>query len=118
MSFLSFLIGFFDQLRVNFFLKRDIRFYIMQYYFPIICAVFLSFISFWIAHESTPARVSLPLTTFLTLATMLDHIRTSSGYFGAADSLEIFLNISIVFVFSVMVEYGIVEAATFKSAEV
>ena len=117
-SFLSILIGYFDQLRINFFLKRDIRFYIMEYYFPIICAVFLSFISFWIAHESTPARVALPVTTFLTLTTMLDHVRASTSYFGSADALEIFLIVSVVFVFGVMVEYGIVEAVTFPSEEV
>jgi len=110
-------LAFFDQIRINFFLKRDIRFYIMEYYFPIICAVFLSFISFWIAHEATPARVALPVTTFLTLTTMLDHVRMSSGFFGTADALEIFLMVSVVFVVSVMVEYGIVEAVMLPSEE-
>ena len=90
----------------------------MEYYFPIICAVFLSFISFWIAHESTPARVALPVTTFLTLTAMLDHVRMSSGFFGTADALEVFLNVSIFFIFGVMVEYGIVEAAVAESKKV
>ena len=117
-NFISIFTGFFDQLRITLFLKREIRYYMMEYYFPIISAVFLSFVSFWIAHESAPARVSLPVTTFLTLSAMLDHVRTSAGYFGTADAVEIFLNVSIVFVFFVMVEYGIVEAVTFKSEEV
>ena len=86
----------------------------MEYYFPIICVVFLSFISFWIAHESTPARVALPVTTFLTLTAMLDHVRISSNIFGTADALEVFLNVSIFFIFGVMVEYGVVEAIASK----
>ena len=84
----------------------------MEYYFPIICVVFLSFISFWIAHEATPARVALPITTFLTLTAMLDHVRISSHFFGTTDALEVFLNVSVFFIFGVMVEYGIVEAVT------
>ena len=84
----------------------------MEYYFPIICVVFLSFISFWIAHESTPARVALPVTTFLTLTTMLDHVRISSNFFGTADALEVFLNVSVFFIFGVMIEYGIVGAVS------
>ena len=40
---------------------------------------------------------------------MLDHVRASSNVFGAAEALEVFLNVSIYFVFGVMVEYGIVE---------
>ena len=49
---------------------------------------------------------------------MLDHVRASSGFFGAADALEIFLNVSIFFIFGVMVEYGIVEAAVTESKKV
>lgn len=100
--------GIFDQVRINFTLKRDIRYYIMEHYFPITCAVFLSFMSFWISHESTPARVALPVTTFLTLTTMLDHVRASANISGTADVLEIFLNVSIFFVFGVMFEFGVI----------
>ena len=82
----------------------------MEYYFPIICAVFLSFISFWINHKATPARVALPVTTFLTLTTMLDHVRSSASLFGTADALEIFLNVSVFFVFGVLIEFSIVGA--------
>ena len=49
---------------------------------------------------------------------MLDHVQASSGFFGAADALEIILNVSIFFIFGVMVEYGIVEAAVTESKKV
>eukprot|EP00794_Sanderia_malayensis_P007279 gene7279-8090_t len=100
--------GSFDQLKVEFFLSRDIRYYIMEFYFPVVCVVFLSFTSFWIHYKATPARVALPVTTFLTLTSMLEHVRLSARIMGTAIALEIFLNISNVFVFANIIEYAIV----------
>ena len=80
----------------------------MEYYLPIIIVVSLSFMSFWIHYKATPARVALPVTTFLTLTKILEHVRISANIFGNADALEIFLNVSNIFVFTVMLEYGVV----------
>ena len=91
-----------------FYLKRDIRFYLMEYYFPIICLVFLSFVSFWIHFEATPARVALPVTTFLTLTKMVAHVRVNMDIYGTAHALEAFLNISVLFVFGVIFQFAIV----------
>ena len=46
---------------------------------PIICALvtILSWISFWINHEATAARVSLGITTVLTMTTISTNIRAS-----------------------------------------
>eukprot|EP00795_Rhopilema_esculentum_P000778 gene778-10507_t len=100
--------GIFDQLKVVFYLKRDIRFYLMEYYFPIICLVFLSFVSFWIHFKATPARVALPVTTFLTLTKMVAHVRVNMDIYGTAHALETFLNISVLFVFGVIFQFAIV----------
>ncbi len=100
--------GVFDQISLVFLLRRDIRYYIMEYYFPVICVVFLSFMSFWIHYKATPARVALPVTTFLTLTTMLEHVRSSASIIGTADALEIFLSGSNIFVFANIIEYALV----------
>ena len=39
---------------------------------------------------------------------MLEHVRQASGIIGSTAALEIFLNVSNVFVFAVMFQYGLV----------
>lgn len=104
----KFLVGWFDQVEVTLHLKRDIRYYTMEYYLPVIGMVMISFVSFWIHFQATPARVALPTTTLLTMNKMIHHIRSSSLLYGNAEALEIFLNTSMVFVTAVLLEYGIV----------
>ena len=89
-------------------LKRDLNYYIMEYYLPVLGMVVLSFVSFWIHFKAKPARVALPCTVFLAMNSMVHHIRSSSGIFGAAEALEIFLNASIAFVVAVLIEYSVV----------
>lgn len=45
-------------------------FYILQIYLPCMLIVALSWVGFWIDHRSTPARVSLGITTVLTVVTL------------------------------------------------
>ena len=63
-----------------FFLKRNIGYFIFQTYLPCILIVMLSWVSFWINHEATSARVALgntesvlPLPTHRRLLPRSDH---------------------------------------------
>ena len=55
---------------VKFYLRRDIGFFLIQVYVPSVLIVILSWVSFWINMESSPARVSIGLLTVLTTSTM------------------------------------------------
>ncbi|GIY04220.1 gamma-aminobutyric acid receptor subunit beta-like [Caerostris extrusa] len=73
----------YQRLSLSFELKRNIGYFIFQTYLPSILIVMLSWVSFWINHEATSARVALGITTVLTMTT----ISTGSALVSASDFL-------------------------------
>ena len=71
------LAGNFPCLKVRFSLKRQFGFYLLQTYIPSVLIVILSWVSFWISVDAVPARISLGVTTVLTMATQLTGSRTN-----------------------------------------
>ena len=57
--------GSFPCLEIRFILQRDIGYFLIQVYVPSILIVILSWVSFWINVDASPARVSLGLLTVL-----------------------------------------------------
>jgi Neurotransmitter-gated ion-channel transmembrane region len=51
--------GIYQRLSLSFKLQRNIGYFIFQTYLPSILIVMLSWVSFWINHEATSARVAL-----------------------------------------------------------
>ena len=49
----------FQRLSLSFKLQRNIGYFVFQTYLPSILIVMLSWVSFWINHEATSARVAL-----------------------------------------------------------
>ena len=68
---MSIVLGVFPCLEILFILRRDIGYFLIQVYVPSILIVILSWVSFWINVDASPARVSLGLLTVLTTAS--DH---------------------------------------------
>ena len=68
---LSFLLpsGKFTCLEVVFMFKRRLGYYLFHTYVPTCLIVIMSWISFWIKPEAVPARVTLGVTSLLTLST-------------------------------------------------
>ena len=58
-------------LHMQFHLERQYGFFMLQTYVPTILIVILSWISFWINMDAIPARISLGVTTVLTMATQM-----------------------------------------------
>ena len=56
---------------MEFGLKRNVLFFIMQTYVPSILLVMLSWVSFWINVNAVPARVALGITTVLSMTTLM-----------------------------------------------
>ena len=54
-----FIKGAYQRLSLSFILQRNIGYFLFQTYLPSILIVILSWVSFWINHEATSARVAL-----------------------------------------------------------
>ncbi|RWS21142.1 glutamate-gated chloride channel-like protein, partial [Leptotrombidium deliense] len=64
-------------LQVNLIFKREFSYYLIQIYIPCCMLVIVSWVSFWLDPNAIPARVSLGVTTLLTMATQISGINAS-----------------------------------------
>jgi hypothetical protein len=71
----------------------------------------LSWVSFWIHHESTSARVALGITTVLTMTTISTGVRSSLPRISYIKAIDIYLLMCFVFVFAALLEYAAVNYA-------
>ena len=69
--------GAFTCLQVNFILRRDVGYYMIQTYVPSALVVILSWVSFWINVDAVPARISLGVLTVLTMTTQSTGVQAS-----------------------------------------
>ncbi|XP_075237465.1 glycine receptor subunit alpha-2-like [Lycorma delicatula] len=100
--------GNFTCLEVIFVLKRRLGYYLFHTYIPTCLIVIMSWVSFWIKPEAAPARVTLGVTSLLTLSTQ--HAKSQASlppvsYLKAVDS---FMSACTVFVFMALMEYCLV----------
>lgn len=100
--------GVYQRLSLSFELKRNVGFFIFQTYLPSILIVMLSWVSFWINHESPPARVALGITTVLTMTTISTGVRSSLPRISYVKAIDIYLVMCFVFVFAALLEYAAV----------
>ena len=64
-------------MKVNLLFKREFSYYLIQIYIPCCMLVIDSWVSFWLDANAVPARVSLGVTTLLTMATQTTGINNS-----------------------------------------
>ncbi|KAF2356050.1 Neurotransmitter-gated ion-channel [Trinorchestia longiramus] len=100
--------GFYRRLTITFELARNIGYFIFQTYLPSILIVMLSWVSFWINHEATSARVALGITTVLTMTTISTGVRSSLPRISYVKAIDIYLVMCFVFVFAALLEYAAV----------
>jgi len=81
---------------------------VFQTYLPSILIVMLSWVSFWINHEATSARVALGITTVLTMTTISTGVRSSLPRISYVKAIDIYLVMCFVFVFAALLEYAAV----------
>ncbi|XP_078502975.1 gamma-aminobutyric acid receptor subunit rho-2-like [Lissotriton helveticus] len=104
--------GWYNRLYINFTLRRHIFFFLLQTYFPATLMVMLSWVSFWIDRRAVPARVSLGITTVLTMSTIITGVNASMPRVSYIKAVDIYLWISFVFVFLSVLEYAAVNYLT------
>ncbi|XP_061785935.1 gamma-aminobutyric acid receptor subunit rho-2-like isoform X1 [Nerophis lumbriciformis] len=104
--------GWYNRLYINFTLRRHIFFFLLQTYFPATLMVMLSWVSFWIDRRAVPARVSLGITTVLTMSTIITGVNASMPRVSYIKAVDIYLWVSFVFVFLSVLQYAAVNYLT------
>ena len=100
--------GAYPCLKIEFILRRDIGYFLIQVYVPSMLIVILSWVSFWISVDASPARVSIGLLTVLTTTTMSSGARASLPRVSYIKAIDVWMIVCLVFVFTSLIEYAIV----------
>ncbi|XP_038057920.1 gamma-aminobutyric acid receptor subunit alpha-2-like [Patiria miniata] len=104
------------QLTVKFHLARNAGFFVISTYIPCVLLVVLSWVSFWLNREATPARVALCIMTLLTITTLGWSSRAVLPKVSYAKAIDWFIVMCFGYVFAAMVEYAAVNYFTKRRA--
>ncbi|KAG8197123.1 hypothetical protein JTE90_011286 [Oedothorax gibbosus] len=100
--------GNFSRITARFNLQREFGHFVLDIYIPSILFVVTSWLSFWVEIPAAPARVTLGMTTLLTLVTSEKAIREKLPKVSYVHALDIWNVVCTGFVFASLVEYAIV----------
>uniref|UniRef100_A0AC34QW08 Uncharacterized protein n=1 Tax=Panagrolaimus sp. JU765 TaxID=591449 RepID=A0AC34QW08_9BILA len=93
---------------VIFKIDRELMHHIIQTYIPSGLIVTISFFSFWLDVDSVPGRVSLSITTILTVATQNSAAKMALPQASDLKAIDIWMGVCLTFVFSTMIEFTVV----------
>jgi gamma-aminobutyric acid receptor subunit beta len=79
---------------------RSMGYYLIQIYIPSSLIVVISWVSFWINRNASPARVSLGVTTVLTMTTLMSSTNAQLPKISYVKSIDIYLGTCFVMVFA------------------
>nr|XP_028578012.1 gamma-aminobutyric acid receptor subunit pi isoform X1 [Podarcis muralis] len=100
--------GNYPRLVLQFELKRNILYFILETYVPSTLLVILSWVSFWITLDSVPARTCIGVTTVLSMTTLMMGSRnTVTKTNGFIKAIDVYLGICFTFIFGALVEYAV-----------
>ncbi|XP_048578040.1 gamma-aminobutyric acid receptor alpha-like isoform X2 [Nematostella vectensis] len=111
----TYVAGVYKNLVVTFTFKRRMGFYFIQFYIPCIVMVTLSWISFWMDRYYIGERVSLGITTVLTIVFLLGSSNSTMPRVSYAKAIDWYLIGSFMFVFSTLVTDLLVYRFSIKS---
>uniref|UniRef100_A0A914UW18 Gamma-aminobutyric acid receptor subunit beta n=1 Tax=Plectus sambesii TaxID=2011161 RepID=A0A914UW18_9BILA len=100
--------GVYSRLICRFLFTRSIGFYIIQIYLPSMLIVIISWVSFWLSRDATPARVALGVTTVLTMTTLMTTTNAAMPKVSYVKSIDIYLGTCFLMVFASLLEYAAV----------
>jgi len=100
--------GTFTCLEVVFRLRRRLGYFMFHTYIPTCLIVMMSWISFWIKPEAVPARVTLGVTSLLTLSTQHANSQKSLPPVSYIKAIDMFMSSCTFFVFLSLIEYAFV----------
>ena len=78
----------------------------------------MSWISFWIKPEAVPARVTLGVTSLLTLSTQHANSQKALPPVSYIKAIDMFMNACTVFVFCSLIEYALINVIMGDASEI
>ncbi|XP_054984366.1 gamma-aminobutyric acid receptor subunit pi [Sorex araneus] len=100
--------GVYTRLVLQFELRRNVLYFILETYVPSTFLVVLSWISFWISLDSVPARTCIGVTTVLSMTTLMIGSRSSLPNTNCfIKAIDVYLGICFSFVFGALLEYAV-----------
>lgn len=108
--------GEYSCIKVNLVFRREFSYYLIQIYIPCIMLVIVSWVSFWLDPNSIPARVSLGVTTLLTMATQISGINASLPPVSYTKAIDVWTGVCLTFVFGALLEFALVNYASRSDA--
>ncbi|XP_063224961.1 gamma-aminobutyric acid receptor alpha-like [Bacillus rossius redtenbacheri] len=104
--------GEYSMLLVSFHLQRHMGNFLIQVYGPCVLLVVLSWVSFWLNREATADRVSLGITTVLTMTFLGLEARTDLPKVAYPTALDFFVFLSFGFIFATIIQFAVVHYFT------
>ncbi|EYC05823.1 hypothetical protein Y032_0080g1380 [Ancylostoma ceylanicum] len=97
-------------------LKRMFSYYLAQVYVPSTLLVIVSWVSFWLDRNAVPARITLGVTTLLTMTTQAASINNSLPAVSYIKAVDVWTGACLAFIFATVLEYAFVcyEASMYK----
>ncbi|KAK7583759.1 hypothetical protein V9T40_004722 [Parthenolecanium corni] len=87
---------------------RSMGYYLIQIYIPSGLIVIISWVSFWLNRNATPARVPLGVITVLTMTTLMSSTNAALPKISYIKSIDVYLGTCFVMVFASLLEYATV----------
>lgn len=100
--------GTYSRLTMKLYFVRSLGYYITQIYIPSTLIVVLSWVSFWLDRTAAPARVSLGITTVLTMVTFIWSTNASLPKISYVKGIDVYLVCCFIMTFASVIEYGMV----------
>lgn len=101
-------LGTYSRLIAEIHFARRMGYYLIQIYIPSSLIVVISWVSFWLHRNASPARVQLGVTTVLTMTTLMSSTNAALPKISYVKSIDIFLGTCFIMVFAALLEYATV----------
>ena len=98
-------------------LKRNLSYHMLRTYLPSFLFVALAWFSMFIPIEHVPGRVTMSMTTLLTLASMFGSLSTITPPISYTTKLDVWMVGCIIFVFATLFEFTVVIFLTYYLAD-
>ncbi|KAH8294959.1 hypothetical protein KR018_004737 [Drosophila ironensis] len=102
------LVGNYSTISFKIMLTREVGYYVIDYFLPSIMIVTISWVSFWLQADQTPARTTLGCTTLLSFITLSLSQEANLSKTGYVTMSEVWFLVCTVFIFGSLVEFAFV----------
>jgi hypothetical protein len=101
-------IGNYSALSFTVILNRQIGYYMLEYYFPSMLIIFMSWVTFWLQADQTPPRTMLGVTSMLSFITLSSSQQKNLPKVSYIKASEIWFIVCAFFIFGSFIEFGFV----------